>query len=583
MKRRIFLKGMGLGLSGIIPATRKRAIAEGAFPNVGALAETPSGSEIRADVLIIGGGTGGCGAALAALRNGLSVIMTEETDWIGGQLTAQAIPPDEFPDPWLEAFIGTASYREFRSRSREYYRRNYPLTAKARAIRNLNPGNGVTSSLSMEPRVALAVLYEMFAPYLSGARLMVLGQHKAVSADTQGDFVKAVTVRSLTSGRQVVLTAPYILDATELGDLLPMTHTEYVTGFESRKQTGEPHAATEAEPNNMQAFTCSFAMDYIEGENHTIEKPVDYDFWRNFKPHLKPPWPGLLLSFTESYYKQASKPYTEVFDPVHENNMPDGIGLMRYRRIADKRNFAPGTYRGDITLVNWEQNDYFLGSLYEVSEQEAAQNLRRGKQLSLSLLYWLQTEAPRPDGGVGWPELRLRKDIVGTEDGLTKCPYIREARRIKAEFTVLEQHLGTDARMQITGKKRDEVQAETFPDSVGVGRYPIDLHATTGGDNFIELSSLPFQIPLGALIPQRVENLLPACKNTGTTHLTNGCFRLHPEEWNLGEAVGMLVTFCLSKRTTPRQVRNNAKLLNDFQHMLTSQGFVLQWPRIGPT
>src|SRR6185503_20478462 len=81
-----------------------------------------------------------------------------------------------------------------------------------------------------------------------------------------------------------------------------------------------------------------------------------------------------------------------------------------------------------------------------VSDAEAARHLKRGKQLSLSLLYWMQTEAPRPDGGAGWRGLRLRRDQTGTEDGLAKYPYIRESRRIKAEFTVVEQHVGTEAR-----------------------------------------------------------------------------------------------------------------------------------------
>ena len=60
---------------------------------------------IRCDVAVIGGGTGGCAAALAALRAGMRVVMTEETDWIGGQLTSQAVPPDEHP--WIESFGGT--------------------------------------------------------------------------------------------------------------------------------------------------------------------------------------------------------------------------------------------------------------------------------------------------------------------------------------------------------------------------------------------------------------------------------------------------------------------------------------------
>ena len=72
------------------------------------------GKELAADLVIIGGGLGGCAAALAAARNGLRVILTEETDWIGGQLTAQAVPPDE--SPWIETFGGTQSYLGLRTR-----------------------------------------------------------------------------------------------------------------------------------------------------------------------------------------------------------------------------------------------------------------------------------------------------------------------------------------------------------------------------------------------------------------------------------------------------------------------------------
>src|SRR5260370_10381898 len=96
--------------------------------------------ELAYDVAIIGGGTGGCAAALAAARNGLSVILTEETDWLGGQLTAQAVPPDEHP--WIEMFGFTPSYRSYRQNVREDYPRNYPLTQKAPATPTLNPRGG---------------------------------------------------------------------------------------------------------------------------------------------------------------------------------------------------------------------------------------------------------------------------------------------------------------------------------------------------------------------------------------------------------------------------------------------------------
>jgi hypothetical protein len=182
----------------------------------------------------------------------------------------------------------------------------------------------------------------------------------------------------------------------------------------------------------------------------------------------------------------------------------------------------------------------------------------------------MQTEAPRSDGGQGWPGLRLRSDIVGTEDGLAKYPYIRESRRIQAEFTVLEQHVASEGR----------AEAEKFPDSVGVGSYRIDLHPTTGGDNYIDVGSLPFQIPMGSLIPKRVENLLPACKNLGVTHITNGCYRLHPVEWNIGEAAGCLSAHAVQTKTTPRQIRNSASLLKQFQAKIQSQGVEIAWPNM---
>lgn len=537
--------------------------------------------ELRFDLAVIGGGTGGCAAALAALRNGLRVLMSEETDWVGGQLTSQGVPPDEHP--WIEMFGATQLYLRYRREVRNYYRRHFRLTAEARAREHLNPGDGSVSRLCHEPRVSLAVLQAMLDPYIGGGQLAVLLRHKPVAADIERDRVRAVTLRSLETGAERTVSAPYFIDATEMGDLLPLTKTEYVTGFESRKQTGELHAPEEAQPQNHQAFTVCFAMDYLEGEDHTIDKPEEYAFWRDYVPEMKPPWPGKLLSWHMSNPQTLELRRVTFFPTPSSMETPRGVlNLFVYRRIANKLNHEPGAYASDITLVNWPQNDYWLGNLHEVSEEEAARHLKRGKQLSYSLLYWMQTEAPRPDGGTGWKGLRLRGDVMGSEDGLAKYPYIRESRRIQAEFTVVEEHVGTEARMKKTGLKREEVTAEPFPDSVGVGSYRIDLHPSSGGDNYIDVSSLPFQIPLGALIPKRVENLLPGCKNLGVTHITNGCYRLHPVEWNIGEAAGEAVAQAIQLRTTPRQIRNDAKLLRDFQDKIQRHGMPIAWPRLSP-
>jgi hypothetical protein len=256
----------------------------------------------------------------------------------------------------------------------------------------------------------------------------------------------------------------------------------------------------------------------------------------------------------------------------------NALNLWNYRKIINKNNFDANFYKGDITIVNWPQNDYFLGDLIGASEKEFRKYTDQAKQLSLSLFYWLQTEVNRPDGKQGWPGLRLRGDIMGTEDGLAKYPYIRESRRIKAVFTVLEEHVGIENRALVTGKKSENMAAN-FYDSVGIGYYHIDLHPTTGGNNYIDFGSMPFQIPLGALLPQRVENLIPANKNIGTTHITNGCYRLHPVEWSIGEAAGLLVSYSLRKKILPRSVRDNVNTLEDFQNFIRANGIETHWPK----
>ena len=548
----------------------------GAWPLLGASAD--GGAELVADVVIVGGGVGGVAAALAACRNGRRVILTEPTDWIGGQLTSQAVPPDEHP--WIESFGCTRSYREFRNGVRQYYRDHYPLTPEARMNPRLNPGNGSVSRLCHEPRVALAVLAGMLAPHVSSGRLQILLECVPTAADMDGDRVSAVTVKDQRAGRERILRAPYFIDATELGDLLPLTRTEFVAGAEGRDETGEPHAPEKAQPLNQQAFTWCFAVDHRPGEDHTIGRPDDYAFWRDYVPALRPAWAGRLLSWSMSD-PISLKPRSVTFDPTGPG--PGGLNLFQYRRLVDPDNFVSGTYSGGISLINWPQNDYWLGPLVGVEPEEASRHLARGRQVSRSLLYWMQTEAPRPDGGTGWKGLRLRGDVVGgTADGLAKAVYVREARRIRAEFTVTEQHVSTDLRMKETGRSREEVAAAVFPDSVGVGAYRIDLHPSTTGDNYVDLSSLPFQIPLGALLPRRVENLIPACKNLGVTHITNGCYRLHPVEWNIGEAAGALVAEALRIQEPPRQIRRDARRLADFQQGLRTQGFELEWPRLRP-
>jgi hypothetical protein len=427
---------------------------------------------------------------------------------------------------------------------------------------------GWVSRLCHEPRVGLAVLEALLAPYRASRQLQVLLRHRPVGAETDGDHVRAVTLHNEESGEPVVISAPYVLDATELGDLLALAGVEHVIGAESQDQTGEPHALPgEADPLDQQAISWCYALDYLPDEDHTIEKPATYDFWHDYQADF---WPGKQLGWTDIDPETLETRQRGIFDgPTDREYAPD---FWHFRRIFYRKHYPEGLYPSDITLVNWPQIDYWLGPLLGVSQEEQQKHLRGSRQLSLSLLYWMQTEAPRHDGGYGCPGLRLRGDVVGTDDGLAKHVYIRESRRIKAEFTVLEGHVGVEARGEQLG-------AERFSDSVGIGSYRIDLHPSTALRTYVDIPSWPFQIPLGALIPVRVENLLPACKNGGFTHITNGCYRLHPVEWNIGEAAGALAAYCLTRGLTPRQARNDGSHLADFQTLLhDGLGIELEWP-----
>ncbi|WP_448002246.1 FAD-dependent oxidoreductase [Agromyces bauzanensis] len=531
-----------------------------------------SAGELHTEVLIVGGGLGGVAAALGVLEAGHSVVLTEEYRWLGGQLTSQAVPMDEHT--WIESFGATARYRALRDGIRDYYRRHYPLTDAARNDPHLNPGAGLVGRVCAEPLVGVAVIETMLAPYRATGRLTILQPAVAVAASVDGDRVRAVTVRNLPDAHETTITADYVIDATELGELLPLTGAEYVTGFESRHDTGEPSAPDHAQPDNQQAISWCFAVDAVDGD-HTIDRPADYDTWRRLQPDfwgapmisLTGPDPRTLAIKSRTFTPNAGIEAERVADQRADAGDDE---LWTFRRIIARHNFRPGMYPSDIVLVNWPMIDYIGGSIIDVPSDVRIAHEASARQQSLSMLYWLQTEAPRPDGGTGFPGLRLRSDLTEGPDGLAMAPYIRESRRILAETTVTELDLSIAA-----SGDRGPV---TFDDSVGVGMYRIDLHPSTGGDNYLDLPSRPFEIPLGALIPRRLENLLPAGKNVGTTHITNGAFRLHPVEWNIGEVAGRLAAFCLDRASRPRAIRTNPELLREFQTLLTNGGVELHWP-----
>jgi hypothetical protein len=148
---------------------------------------------------------------------------------------------------------------------------------------------------------------------------------------------------------------------------------------------------------------------------------------------------------------------------------------------------------------------------------------------------------------------------MDTADGLSKYPYVRESRRLVAQGRVIEQDI-----VDHPGPR-----AKAFPDSVGIGFYMVDIHPCGANERGRMMMPKPFQIPMAALLPKTNVNFLPAGKNLGVTHLTNGAFRLHPIEWMIGEAAGTIASLAIAGGTVPQP----ATVQND----LARAGVPLVW------
>lgn len=514
------------------------------------------------DIVIIGASIGGTLAAISAAKTGKRVVLTEEVKWIFGQFTSQGVPADEHK--FIEEFGCTKSYREFRQKIRNYYK-NHPMVKEEFKNNDLlNPGSGWVSRISHEPKVTLKLAYDMLLPYLNSGHIELMLETKAKYALTDNDEVNGVVVQK--NDEEILLTGKYYLDGTDTGDLLPMTNTEYVTGAESKSEYNERNAPVNGDKEDMQAITWIAALSYHEGENHVIDRPQMYDFYRNYILEYPSKEKENILSWYAPNPRGVSKKVYKMFGGWAKN--ADGVvvpPMFSYRQIINQNMYKSG-FENDTMILNWPQNDYFFDNIFETKNDDYHKFM--AKQLTLSLIYWLQTEASNEEGTFGYPGLKLRKDILGTDDGLAMSPYIRESRRIKAKYTIKEQDINAT----------DNETLPHFFDSIGVGCYHIDVHMTTRSKAFFYDGVWPFEIPLGSLIPIRMKNIIPCCKNIGTTHVTNGSYRLHPIEWNIGESAGYLVGFCLDNNISVHQLYEDKELIKKFQKYLVEQGIELSWP-----
>ncbi len=540
---------------------------------------------IKIPVLILGGGAGGFAAALALARESVRCVIVEPTPWLGGQLTSQAVPPDE--NPWIEGVDGvvsaTRSFRRFRALVREYYKNNRRLTKQALRDPHLNPGGGWVSRLCFEPRVGQQVLMEMIEHWIGSGLITLLMGCEPIAAEVDGDMVRSVKLREIESGEAFEIEAGLVLEATETGDLYELADIEHSIGAEHRDVFGELHGREDrTDPMDQQAITWCFAMEHRPGENHVIDQPANYVFWRSYVPKLDPPWVGSWFSWSINCHDHKQSRDLSLI-PWPDEPAGGAWELWRYRRIVDRsiyvdqQNAPP-----DVSLFNCVQMDYFQKPLLGVDREQRNKALEEARQQALCFFYWMQTEAPCHDGvGVGYPGLKLRGEELGSKDGFAMAPYIREPRRLTARTMLTEAHVGHAQRFAqgvplIEGMEM--VSGEPFVDSIGIGHYPIDLHPSTAMRNSLYIPASPFRIPLGALLPVRVRNVIAAGKALGVSHIANGCTRLHPVEWNIGESAGVLAAMCVQEKLEPAAVYESPERVRALQQRLTESGVPLRWP-----
>lgn len=480
------------------------------------------------EVLVVGAGLGGIAAALQLCAAGRSVILTEPLSMIGGQVTTQLTAPlDEHP--LIETHETSVGYLRFRNLVRAQY-----LGVK-------NPGAGWVSNLCFEPLVGLAVLQDMLRPWVEAGLLRVLLETRPQHVHHSGE--QGIQSIGFTDPfGELVISARQIIDATELGDLLPLSGAPWVIGSEGRRAHAESFALPVPDPLAEQACTVVAALVREDNAAPLGPPPRNYEMWRDTQP----------FSLNLSGHDES----------VHRYRMfetgPDGReSFWSYRRV---RAIGP-----EAAVINWAGNDYDRCGLVAGGDYTVAQ----ARELTLAFVHWLRTEVPRDDGvGVGYPELRLAPEVSGTPDGLAMAPYVRESRRLRTSSPVTIHDISLNGA---------DPHARRVDDSVGIAWYHADLHARIGSRFSVYAPTAPFYIPASALVGPEVPNLIMGAKNLSATQIAAAAYRVHHGEWAVGEAAAHIALQALETARTAFDVVSSPNAVAEVQTRLVAAGCPIDW------
>jgi hypothetical protein len=506
-------------------------------------------ADLRAgyDVVIAGAGTGGTMAAVQAARLGCSVLLLEESDWVGGQMTAAGVSSmDEASSRVRERGL----YREFTQRVNHFYE-GLGISTDTPAI--------AEGHMAVEPRVAQRVLLQMLSEAKSedgrgGVDLLLLS--RVVSVSKVGNRVTGIEVvtddgKSATAHK---VQSKVLIDATELGSVLPMTGARYRLG---KFICGGDDATTMPPVSPIQDYTWTAVIKaYPDGAPAQLllhEKPPGYDRER-FRQALNNPLPD------------TSK------DPWSWQRFID------YRGTPDSSRPDPSVRnpwaKVTRTHINIDANDVSVSTI-DIADPARFRRLEYAMKVkTLGLLYYIQNDMDAPmttwtvaiDEGYDTPDNRRRNaQLVAEHPGLAPflpvlnyfppMPYAREGRRVVGLTTMRARDI--DRR---TGPM-------PMPHAVALGDYPVDVHGSprpeqlepdldTGTDleaiGFSPDRMGPFPVPFEAFIPEKIDGLLVAEKNLSQSRLVNGATRLQPGTMLTGQAAGAIAALAVRSGVEPR-------------------------------
>ena len=495
------------------------------------------------DIVIAGAGTGGFGAATQAARLGATVLLLEETDWIGGQMNAAAVTSmDEGPKHKDRPYVLVRErglYHEFVAE----------VTAHYKAC-----GMGAEtaywkSHLCLEPRVGQKILHNMLtAARDQTAALHVSLRSKLVRVVKTGDTVTGVVVEIMTPHGVVTrpIRSKVLVDATEWGDVIPLTGARYRVG----NCTGEAPDPKRA----IQSITWTAVIkQYPKGvpaELRLTKAPPEYDAAH---PRFVK---GLVAG-------------EQVDTKTTPWNFATYIG---YRGMPNSD--QPGAATITRTHMNYN-NDYpvSIGDVEDTATRLAT--CRKAKLRTLQMLYYIQHTLGKTDWSVANDEgydslfnraqvdqwIRDQPELAPYQAILYQFPvmaYARESRRIIGLHTLVASEI-----------ERCPRSPRMFENTVALGDYAVDLHgakkpelleldldhaADIPRNTFGERGLGPFAIPFECFIPEKLDGFIPAEKNISQSRLANGATRLQPSTMLMGQAAGAIAALSVKHGVRPREL-----------------------------